>query len=316
MTVSVLLATSAWALVSTTLVSTLRPCRYASTPRPMAALQALEHAHLCDHLARQLDPMRKHMCDRQVIPTLADHRHHVLGLVAQRQTTDAIAAELNTAQDTAGRPHPASAATRHHFGAPVITRTRHPITYHPYPTADASLYGGYAAMPSWVPTDRVRGVACGEHFEAIRVGIDDGLRAHRLLGPRSGPVLASVYTQTVVFLLEPGVLGSQALPGARTVRHGARVEIPPAAITGGRDVHWVVRPGEGTTDLAALRAALLGRPVTSTRSQRTGPGGRPHHGSSPGGGMPGVTLPSRPRPVRAERSPTCPTHRTPPRRAS
>ncbi|MFK0154346.1 LuxR C-terminal-related transcriptional regulator [Streptomyces sp. NPDC090493] len=116
-------------------------------------------------------------------------------------------------------------------------------------------------LPLWVPLTRIIQVPCGEHFDAIRVGASEAQRAHKVLGPASGPVLACAYTQTWHFLLDPGaaVHAVWNAPGTRALRCGTLLGIPPVCVTRGRDVRWIVPPGRGTTDPAALYHALTGR---------------------------------------------------------
>jgi len=116
-------------------------------------------------------------------------------------------------------------------------------------------------LPPWVPQVRTIRIPCGEQFDAIRVPASEARRAHEVLGPASGPILACTYTQTWHFLLEPNTIVAAAwnVPGTRLLRQGTLLGIPPAFVTRGRDVRWIVLPGRGMTDPAALRHALAGR---------------------------------------------------------
>ncbi|MDX3276984.1 MULTISPECIES: hypothetical protein [Streptomyces] len=116
-------------------------------------------------------------------------------------------------------------------------------------------------LPPWVPLVRTIRIPCGEQFDAIRVPAGEARRAHQVLGPVSGPVLACTYTQTWHFLLDPNTIVAAAwnVPGTRLLRRGTLLGIPPAFVTHGRDVRWIVLPGRGTTVPAALRHALAGR---------------------------------------------------------
>ncbi|WP_164662335.1 LuxR C-terminal-related transcriptional regulator [Streptomyces sp. S1D4-20] len=116
-------------------------------------------------------------------------------------------------------------------------------------------------LPPWVPQVRTIRIPCGEQFDAIRVPAGEARRAHEVLGPASGPVLACTYTQTWHFLLDPNTIVAAAwnVPGTRLLRQGTVLGIPPAFVTRGRDVRWIVLPGRGTTTPAALRHALAGR---------------------------------------------------------
>lgn len=116
-------------------------------------------------------------------------------------------------------------------------------------------------LPPWVPQVRTIRIPCGEQFDAIRVPASEARRAHEVLGPDSGPVLACTYTQTWHFLLELHTIVAAAwnVPGTRLLRQGTLLGIPPAFVTRGRDVRWIVQPGRGTTAPTALRHALAGR---------------------------------------------------------
>ncbi len=116
-------------------------------------------------------------------------------------------------------------------------------------------------LPLWVPRVWTVRIPCGRHFEAIRVPAGEAARAHAILGPASGPVLASAYAQSWHFLLDLGAVspGSWDVPGTRLLRPGTILGVPPAHITFGRDVRWVVLPGQGETDPAALQDAVAGR---------------------------------------------------------
>ncbi|MFF1712234.1 hypothetical protein [Streptomyces sp. NPDC058268] len=135
-------------------------------------------------------------------------------------------------------------------------------------------------LPFWVPRIQTQQVRCGEHFEAIRAPVTEAERAHQILGSHSGPVLANFYTKIWYFLLEPGLVTPQAwtVRGTRLMRAGALIAIPPASITYGRDVRWVVLPEQGHTDPHALQQALEGHapaPVTPRRSRRSRTDTRP-----------------------------------------
>ncbi|WP_055522784.1 helix-turn-helix transcriptional regulator [Streptomyces graminilatus] len=120
-------------------------------------------------------------------------------------------------------------------------------------------------LPLWVPQVRTIRIPCGEHFDAIRAPANEAQRAHEVLGPASGPVLACTYTKTWHFLLDPttGTPPPWDVPGTRFLRRGTLLGIPPAFVTHGLDVRWIVLPGLGTTTPAALRDALTGRAFAS-----------------------------------------------------
>ena len=145
--------------------------------------------------------------------------------------------------------------------------------------------------PHWMPTngETVRR-SCGADFDAIRVAADLAAPALAALGPYTGPVLANHTTRTWVFLVPPGSAppGRWAL-GVRVMPRGAAIGIPPIGATGGRDIHWAVPPGQGTTYADDLKRILTG-PL---------PPSAPAHGS---GGQSSATSPAsapprRPRPL-------------------
>ncbi|AJT62425.1 hypothetical protein T261_0736 [Streptomyces lydicus] len=126
-----------------------------------------------------------------------------------------------------------------------------PLTTDPIPADD---------MPDWVPRHRLLTVQAGVHWDAIRMPVGDALRVHEILGPDSGPVLASAFAGIGVFLLEPpGSTADWSVYRTQLVRPGAHVEIPPATVRHGRDMRWLVLPGHGTTDADALKEALADR---------------------------------------------------------
>lgn len=114
-------------------------------------------------------------------------------------------------------------------------------------------------LPAWVPQSHVASLTAGDFFEAVRVLLPYGehtLRRLSSLGMDIGPVVASRYTMHMTFLLEPDSVPSWDVPGSRLLPHGARVEIPPAQTTVGKDIRWVVLPGGPATDPHHLRHAL------------------------------------------------------------
>lgn len=125
-------------------------------------------------------------------------------------------------------------------------------------------------LPFWVPHVWTVRIPCGQRFDAIRVPAGEAARAHAILGPASGPVLASAYTQAWHFLLDLGAVapGSWDAPGTRLLRPGTFLGVPPAHITYGRDVRWVVLPGQGETDPAALQEAVAGRALIPPAAPR------------------------------------------------
>lgn len=139
-------------------------------------------------------------------------------------------------------------------------------------SAQWSWAEGEGRLPTWLPRTRTVSIPCGLHFQAIRVPAPWAKDTHNALGPHSGGVLANDLSGTWVFLLDLGAVapGSWNLHGTRLVRERTAVEVPPAYVVAGRDVRWAVRPGQGTTTVKALTAALAARPGAS----RTPVGGR------------------------------------------
>ncbi|MGW0770829.1 hypothetical protein [Streptomyces sp. NPDC002676] len=131
--------------------------------------------------------------------------------------------------------------------------------------------GHMRSYMDWVPRRQTLRIACGTRFDAVRVPADIAARALDLLGPGTGPVLATNYTQIWHFLLRPGLIqpGRWETPGTRVLRRGTLIAVPPCDITAGDDVRWVVPPGTGITRVLALKNALAGRaPAAPPRAKR------------------------------------------------
>ncbi|MFD5483933.1 helix-turn-helix transcriptional regulator [Streptomyces virginiae] len=112
---------------------------------------------------------------------------------------------------------------------------------------------------------------CGEDFDAVRVTADLAAPALAALGPCTGPVLANHTTRTWVFLVPPG----SALPGrwtlgVRVMPRGTAIGIPPIGVTGGRDIHWAVPPGQGVTYADDLKRILTGPLPPTASAHRAG----------------------------------------------
>jgi hypothetical protein len=125
-------------------------------------------------------------------------------------------------------------------------------------------WGDEDQLPAWLPWTRTVSLPCGLYFEAVRVPAQWARDAHAVLGPDSGGVLANQLSGTWIFLPD-----TWTLHGTRLVRRGTAVEVPPAFVVSGRDVHWAALPGRGTTTPQALATALTLRP--SATSALTGP---------------------------------------------
>ncbi|MFJ5071779.1 hypothetical protein ACIQC7_35720 [Kitasatospora sp. NPDC088556] len=114
-----------------------------------------------------------------------------------------------------------------------------------------------SARPVWLPA-HVVGLLCGRVFEVLR--IDDGPATAVLaaIGPDCGPVIATRLGYHDL-LLPPGEFLRQRVPrapGVRPMPPEARVHIPPLTASPHEGIHWLVPPGAGTTDPAAVANAL------------------------------------------------------------
>ncbi|MFH9955979.1 helix-turn-helix transcriptional regulator [Streptomyces roseolus] len=79
------------------------------------------------------------------------------------------------------------------------------------------------------------------------------------LGPRTGPVLANHTTLTWFFLLPPHTILPDGWPyGVRVMPQGRPIGVPPLTTIGGRDIHWAILPGGGSTSPTDLHRVLNG----------------------------------------------------------
>ncbi|SEM84451.1 hypothetical protein [Streptacidiphilus jiangxiensis] len=112
--------------------------------------------------------------------------------------------------------------------------------------------------PEWVPQVWTTRLPAGRFWEAVRVAGPEAQQALDLLGADIGPVISNPYAQVSFFLLDQADGPWVPTRTARLLRHGTVVAIPQWHVRSGRDVHWAVPPGRGTTDPGALREALVG----------------------------------------------------------
>ncbi|MEU2232599.1 hypothetical protein [Streptomyces vietnamensis] len=127
-------------------------------------------------------------------------------------------------------------------------------------------------LPDWMPrTGETLPRPCGLDFDAVRVAADLAVPALTALGPNTGPVLANHTTRTYFFLVKPGsVLPGRWTLGVRVMPHGAIIGIPPIGITSGRDIHWAIPPGRGTTYADDLKRILTGALPSAAIASRPG----------------------------------------------
>ncbi|WP_159001113.1 hypothetical protein [Streptomyces sp. SBT349] len=119
-----------------------------------------------------------------------------------------------------------------------------------------------ASIAEWIPGEGegVRGVECGRWFDAVHLPTFAGVRLHRRLGDRSGPVIRDSDTDSVHWLIPPGS-GSGWNTAAQVLRRGFTVSVPPASWTalwaGPPTAGWVVPPsGNCLTAPEVLHDAL------------------------------------------------------------
>ncbi|MFF4531608.1 hypothetical protein ACFY1P_20345 [Streptomyces sp. NPDC001407] len=139
-----------------------------------------------------------------------------------------------------------------------------------WPDGSSHAHGlNFLNLPGWVPLDRVRSIAAGDRWHAIRVPYDDGrcaLRALQSYDVRIGPVIANELAGHVTFLIELHLLTVWNVHGTRLLRPGTMVEIPPPTTTHGKDVRWLVLPEkDGGTHPRDLKRALTGAPPATVR---------------------------------------------------
>ncbi|APE24537.1 hypothetical protein [Streptomyces venezuelae] len=129
-------------------------------------------------------------------------------------------------------------------------------------------------LPDWMPrTGETLPRPCGQDFDAVRVAADLAVPALTALGSNAGPVLANHTTRTYFFLVKPGsVLPGRWTLGVRVMPRGAIIGIPPIGTTGGRDIHWAIPPGRGTTYADDLKRILTSAVPSAVMAAR--PGGK------------------------------------------
>lgn len=132
----------------------------------------------------------------------------------------------------------------------------------------ALVAGRRAGSESESDPELARTVEAGPSFDAVSVPMDLGLDALDLLlrgGSRVGPVAADSRCQVrrVGFLLDPGTLEHARgfawwcrEHGMRTLTHGAVLALPRTESMIPSRLLWLVPPGCGRTDPAALLACL------------------------------------------------------------
>ncbi len=111
--------------------------------------------------------------------------------------------------------------------------------------------------PARVPQFATTAITCGRYFQTVRVPYREAEAAHTLLDPR-GPVLANLLAGACHFILDPGVAAADRwdVPGTRLLREGTRIDIPPPFAVSGRDMRWIVLPGNGRNNPRRLSRSL------------------------------------------------------------
>ncbi|GAA2255464.1 hypothetical protein GCM10010430_44100 [Kitasatospora cystarginea] len=123
--------------------------------------------------------------------------------------------------------------------------------------------------PVWVPAHTIR-LYCGRDFEALRCNEEEADKVLAAIAPNCGPVITSALGYSDL-LLPPGEHFRQDVPradGVRMMPPGTQIDVPPLTATSADGLYWRVRPGVGSTSLAAVAVAL--RPPAVPRPQ-TGP---------------------------------------------
>ncbi|MEU2870614.1 hypothetical protein ABZ769_15630 [Streptomyces olivoreticuli] len=124
------------------------------------------------------------------------------------------------------------------------------------------------------------------HLHGSNVLAVDGQRALDRLGQDIGPVLASTYTGTWTFFIERHAAQGWDLHGVRVLCEGTIIALPLRDTQAdGRDIRWIVPPGE-FTDPALLYQALSGR--TAVLPPSTGRPRRASRKSTAAGARPGA----------------------------
>ncbi|MDT0308275.1 hypothetical protein RM780_15080 [Streptomyces sp. DSM 44917] len=115
-------------------------------------------------------------------------------------------------------------------------------------------------------------VACGAHFDVVRVHIRDGERALTRLGERGGPAVEDRAARRVWWPVKPGAADWWRVPGVELLGAGRAVDVPPRRTPEGAKLRWAVDPAAGPGDAWALHVTLaevtseLPRPLDSFRS--------------------------------------------------
>ncbi|MDX3611962.1 hypothetical protein [Streptomyces europaeiscabiei] len=108
-------------------------------------------------------------------------------------------------------------------------------------------------MPTWARNlSQPQLLAAGEHWDAIRVEADVGVRAVRFLeasGAPVGPVLHDLCSSRAYFLTAPGTAGAWRQSGTQALGPGSWVVLAPP----GWDwlLRWVSEPTDGPAFTAA-----------------------------------------------------------------
>jgi hypothetical protein len=101
-------------------------------------------------------------------------------------------------------------------------------------------------------------LAAGDWFDAVRVPLDPGLTALRLLGDGSGAVIRDGFGAILYWLIAPGSAAGWRLEGVSVLGRGHHVAFPPLHRTTGPGLYWQVPPvrGRECTSAPRLYAAL------------------------------------------------------------
>jgi hypothetical protein len=116
------------------------------------------------------------------------------------------------------------------------------------------------AVPGRLPGRgaEVRTLAAGDWFDAVRVPLDLGLSALRLLGDDSGAVVRDGFGAILYWLVTPGSAAAWRLERVAVLGRGHHVAFPPLHRTTGPGLYWQVAPARGHewTSAPRLHAAL------------------------------------------------------------
>lgn len=112
------------------------------------------------------------------------------------------------------------------------------------------------SLPVWLPSIGI-GLVCSDDFEAVTVPGFIGAPALRLLGDRSGAVLANDPDGTLTWFLAPGAAAGWDLPRVCRFVPGSPVTMPAPDVPCTWWLHWRIRPrGDCMTHATALHDAL------------------------------------------------------------